>query len=296
MSQREYAAHSMGDTTTAPPSPGARLREVRLEQALSLVEVARRTNIRVEHLRALERGTAHWPDPAYERAFARSYAAVVGLDPAAVVREPERLVPRGAAAVPPGDRAAGEEPALASARPAPAPPAADSRWLSAAVPVLVAVGVLAVALVIAGGEPETTERPEPSGVASEREPRRGAARSVTATPVRSPAQELGGFPAARSLAPRAEALELRLRSPTGIAVCVLADGELAATELPAGGTERLSGKDLRLVFPEGFDPEDLTANLGGQPITIADTQGPAAVRIRRNGTADPVPFPPEGCG
>ena len=67
---------------------GARLREARERSGVSLRDIAAHTNISVAHLEALERNDpSRLPGGIFARAFVRSYAAEVGLDPEATVRE-----------------------------------------------------------------------------------------------------------------------------------------------------------------------------------------------------------------
>ena len=70
---------------TDVPSVGERLRAARDEKGLSLEDIAAQTRIPRRHLEAIE--AAEWdrlPAPTYTIGFARSYAAVVGLDRAEV--------------------------------------------------------------------------------------------------------------------------------------------------------------------------------------------------------------------
>ncbi|MBE3577724.1 MAG: helix-turn-helix domain-containing protein [Limnochordales bacterium] len=71
---------------------GQRLREARQRQGISLAEVEQATHISRQYLEALER--EDWqacPGEFYARAFLRTYASYLGLDPA------ELLPARGAA-------------------------------------------------------------------------------------------------------------------------------------------------------------------------------------------------------
>ena len=61
---------------------GAVLYEARTEQGLTLEELSERTRIRVDYLKAVEEGNPEKvPGEAYFRAFIRTYAREVGLDP-----------------------------------------------------------------------------------------------------------------------------------------------------------------------------------------------------------------------
>jgi transcriptional regulator with XRE-family HTH domain len=66
---------------------GARLREAREYRHLSLAAASLATQIRVEHLAALESGNLRaLPGRAYTHAFVRTYASYLGIDPDELVR------------------------------------------------------------------------------------------------------------------------------------------------------------------------------------------------------------------
>ena len=84
-----------------PESLGARLRRRREEQRIALSTIAERTKIKSALLDALERDdVSQWPAGIYRRAFIRSYAHAIGLDPDPVVREFLELYPDPEEAVP----------------------------------------------------------------------------------------------------------------------------------------------------------------------------------------------------
>jgi len=67
---------------------GARLRAQRERQQITLEAIAERTKIRRPLLDALERDDlSQWPSGIFRRAYFRSYAAAIGLDPEDAVRE-----------------------------------------------------------------------------------------------------------------------------------------------------------------------------------------------------------------
>lgn len=71
-----------------PDSFGARLRQQRERQQIALSSIAEQTKIKVSLLEALERDdVSHWPVGIFRRAFIRSYAHAIGLDPGPVVVE-----------------------------------------------------------------------------------------------------------------------------------------------------------------------------------------------------------------
>src|SRR5262249_5277894 len=67
---------------------GVRLRQRREQRQVALSTIAEATKIKVTLLDALERDdVSHWPSGIFGRSFLRSYAQMIGLDPATVVRE-----------------------------------------------------------------------------------------------------------------------------------------------------------------------------------------------------------------
>ena len=73
---------------------GARLRQRREERQVDLVAIASQTKINVALLEALERDdVSHWPSGIFRRAYIRTYAEFIGLDPDAVLREFQQLHP-----------------------------------------------------------------------------------------------------------------------------------------------------------------------------------------------------------
>src|SRR6267378_6447860 len=67
---------------------GARMRQAREQRGVSLRQIAERTKISVSQLEALERNDiSRLPGGIFSRAFVRSYAAEIGVDPEATIRE-----------------------------------------------------------------------------------------------------------------------------------------------------------------------------------------------------------------
>jgi cytoskeletal protein RodZ len=70
------------------PSVAEQLRQAREQQNLSIHEVAEATKIRTDYIRALEEGKyAGFAAPIYIRGFVRSYATLLRMDGAQMVRE-----------------------------------------------------------------------------------------------------------------------------------------------------------------------------------------------------------------
>jgi transcriptional regulator with XRE-family HTH domain len=67
---------------------GARLRQERERRKISLDSIAASTKVNVALFEGLERGdVSRWPSGIFRRSFVRAYAAAIGLDSDAVVRE-----------------------------------------------------------------------------------------------------------------------------------------------------------------------------------------------------------------
>lgn len=118
------------DQDQAGSSVGERLRLAREEKGINLEDVARQTRIPLRHLEHIERG--EWdalPAVTYSVGFARSYAAAVGLDGAAIGAELRQEL--GAARNTGGPAAAYYEPA----DPARVPP----RWIALVATVIAAL-------------------------------------------------------------------------------------------------------------------------------------------------------------
>src|SRR3989475_6942004 len=78
----------MATTSGAPGGFGNKLREARERRGISLREIATATKISVSALEALERNNiSRLPGGIFSRAFVRSYAIQVGLDPEDTVRD-----------------------------------------------------------------------------------------------------------------------------------------------------------------------------------------------------------------
>ena len=71
-----------------PGSFGAKLRQQREERQIDLIAIAAQTKIKLGLLEGLERDdVSHWPSGIFRRAYIRSYAQIIGLDPDVVLRE-----------------------------------------------------------------------------------------------------------------------------------------------------------------------------------------------------------------
>src|SRR4051812_33555540 len=77
-----------------PETFGARLRQHRLTRGMSLPDIAEQTKIKASLLEGLERDDiSQWPPSIFRRAYLRAYAAAIGYDADAAVREFVELHP-----------------------------------------------------------------------------------------------------------------------------------------------------------------------------------------------------------
>lgn len=73
---------------------GFELRRIRERRGLTLEQMSAQTKVSVAHYAALEAGDlSRWPSGIFRRAFVRSYAVAVGLDPAQLLAEFGRIFP-----------------------------------------------------------------------------------------------------------------------------------------------------------------------------------------------------------
>jgi transcriptional regulator with XRE-family HTH domain len=95
-----------------PADFGVRLRRQRERRGVSLQHIAHDTKINSSLLADLERGDlSRWPAGIFGRAFVRSYAEAIGLEPREVLTEFVRLVPANEG-LPPPSSGPHEEPLL----------------------------------------------------------------------------------------------------------------------------------------------------------------------------------------
>jgi transcriptional regulator with XRE-family HTH domain len=76
-----------------PTSPGLRLKEAREAQGKTLSELAKQTRIGMQQLEGIERDNYdRIPAAIYVKGFVKNYAQALGLDPAPLVKEVERIL------------------------------------------------------------------------------------------------------------------------------------------------------------------------------------------------------------
>src|SRR5215468_8994778 len=78
----------MGLPNSSAGDFGSRMRQTREQRGVSLRQIAQTTKLSVSALEALERNdVSRLPGGIFSRAFVRSYAAEVGLDPESTIQE-----------------------------------------------------------------------------------------------------------------------------------------------------------------------------------------------------------------
>jgi len=112
------------------------LRHARELKGLSLSDIADVTLINVKYLEQIDQGNTTVLPQTYVRAFIREYAAVVGLDPDAIMQEYDRE------SAPATQSAPAPTPTRTSAADASAPPVAWLRWMFSGVAVIGAIIIL----------------------------------------------------------------------------------------------------------------------------------------------------------
>jgi cytoskeletal protein RodZ len=236
--------------TSTPGGIGRTLREARERRGLSLRQIANTTRIAVAVLESLERDDiSRLPGGIFSRAFVRSYAVEVGLDPELVIRDFIAQFPV--------DSVTAGHPA---ARPVEDGGAVDSqRRMAGVFGRLIALSIPIVALLLYFGTGEVTPRSETIKTPA---PERT---SAAAEPVAAPAvPETVAVPSQRSGLPTIPDRLLISMVATGPCwVSATVDGELAfERELRAGERELVEVRD-DIVLTAG-DASALTLTLNGQ--------------------------------
>ena len=248
-------------------SVGERLREARANAGMTLEQVSAGTRIRVPLLRDLEADRLGPPTSAvYTRGHIRAIAAVVGVDPAPIVRVFDDRIGATAPSLPvvvepvPAPR----RPSGALSVPLPAPPdRTEPRWLVASLAgVTVLVALLAVGIV--GGDDRDRDREQAftSQAAAEPEP-------TTAAP---PAP-----------APVTAALDLRATGRSWLSVRNRGDVELFSGLVEQGWTRRFEDP-VALTVRVG-NAAALSASCAGTPVPPGAEGVPVTLRCVPEGLA-----------
>ena len=75
---------------------GPNLRRIRLQRGISVLDIVSMTNVNAALWEGLERNDlSRWPKGIYARAYVRSYASAIGVDPESTVDQFCRCFPQG---------------------------------------------------------------------------------------------------------------------------------------------------------------------------------------------------------
>jgi cytoskeletal protein RodZ len=248
---------------------GERLRAAREAKGVSLPEVASTTRIPIRHLEHIERG--EWgalPAATYSVGFARSYATVVGLDPAEVAQElrQELGISRNHAASP---AASYYEPA----DPARVPP----RWVAIVAGVLIALligGYLLWRSQAVGDESLEPQLVDTQAVQPQNAQPAQQAPAVTGPVVLTALQDVwfrvteanGGAKLYEGILKSGDRYEV----PATAAAPQIRTSRAQALRVTVGGTEIPPlGPPERLITDVSLRAADLAARAGGQPPAAA---------------------------
>ncbi len=239
------------------PPIGETLRDARMRRGLDVADVEDRTKIRAKYLRALE--GEEWdqlPGPTFVRTFLRTYAEVVGLDPALLIEE-YRVSHQP------------EEPELAPLTGPPAAAGRERRRPPGPPPRAVIAVVLAIAfvgfLLVLGFSAD-----EPGG---------GSTATTTTPAVQPPQPRPNRRPAARRVTVRIAPEEpTYVCLDTGEESEVLFEGTLDAT--------RTFRDPRRLRLNLGKRSVRVSAN--GDPFTIEESPEPFGLEVDRSGAREIV--------
>jgi len=266
------ASHRAADGCTdgAPEaSVGELLRDARAAAGMTLEQVSAGTRVRVPLLRDLEADRLGPPASAvYTRGHIRAIAAVVGVDPAPIVRLFDERIGATAPSLPvvPEPVPAPRRPTGSLSVPVSAPPDRTSpRWLAAGLTgATVLVALLGIGII--GGKDDPDRRAEQALTASEPSP---------AVPT----------PAAPSVAPppATAALDLRATGRSWLSVRNRGDVELFGGIVDAGWTRRF--EDPVAVTVRIGNGAALTGSCAGAPFPPAGEGVPVTLRCVPEGLA-----------
>jgi cytoskeletal protein RodZ len=226
-----------------PAGFGAKLREARERRGISLRQIADRTRISIAVLEALERDDiSRLPGGIFSRAFVRSYANEVGLDPEATIGEfvsrfPTDSVTVGHAA----SRPIEDNEAIESERRI----ASSVLWL-----VLLAVPLTGVVLYfVAAGR-------QPAPVQSQSPPIQGTAAAALAavpepTPAQPPASQIHARAEERPEATAGDTLTVVVTATDRCWVSAIVDGERSLQRELAAGEKHAFDVRRELVITAG---------------------------------------------
>ncbi len=240
---------------------GTRLREARERRGVSLRAIAEATKISVGVLEALERNdVSRLPGGIFSRAFVRSYAVEVGLDPEATIQEFVAQFPHDSVTAGHQHTAAVEDDSLES----------DRRMAKAFLQLAgVSVPIVGALLYFGLGmrrvappppDPPSVTAPEPEPAAAATPP----APSLTPPAPPAPAPADATPPAATVDPPAEEALTIGLLARRRCYVSATVDGRKAIEQLLPEGDQRTLEVRREMVLTAG-DAGAIVLTLNGAP-------------------------------
>lgn len=240
---------------------GTRLREARERRGVSLRAISDATKIAVAVLEALERNdVSRLPGGIFSRAFVRSYAVEVGLDPEATIQEFVAQFPGDSVTAGHQTTAAIEAASLD-----------NDRWMAKAFLQLVGVGLPIVGVVVyfgLGMRRAAQPPPDPPAVVSAPAPESKpdvpavpAERSATPTP---PTPAAPAATAPTTDAPADEGLTIGLLARRRCYVSATVDGRKAIEQLLPEGDHRTLEVRREMVLTAG-DASAIVWTLNGAP-------------------------------
>ena len=261
-----------------PVGVGAALREARRARGLDLDDVFRETKIRPRYLAAIEE--ERWdvlPAPAYARAFVRTYAAMVDLDPDELIAQLDAELDMESVPEPP---VRGEEPTTGShpvLQPVDRPRRPVAGFAFAALAVAVAS---ALVFLLLREQPDSGREAGVSGPAQQQV--EAGSEEPTTESESTDRSEVRPRRAELSLVPDADAW-----------VCLLDSRERALIEgeiVPAGERRGpFRSREFTLALGHG----QVEVEVDGEPIPMPDTPDPTGMRISPDGaqelSADELP-------
>jgi cytoskeletal protein RodZ len=224
---------------------GGKLRQARERRGVSLRQIAASTKISVSALEALERNdVSRLPGGIFSRAFVRSYALEVGLDPDATVREFL-------------ERFEGDSPAPAARVVEERQGFESEQRIARTVLALVGISAVAIAAILFVSWPG-----RPAGSAPAGPPSASAAAPPPPRPatVETPVRKAGADP----LAPAAEGFTLDLHPTAPCWISLRIDGEPLLSRIVEPG-ERISHRVREVAVLEVGDAAAFAYSINGQP-------------------------------
>lgn len=244
---------------------GATMKRAREERGVSLRQIATATKISVSALEALERNDiSRLPGGIFSRAFVRAYAAEIGLDPEATIRDfitqfPHDSVTQGSPHVPQEDHAA-----IESSR-----QSAQTLLKLLAISLPVAGAIIYFTVTYQPSESADTQTPAASTAAQQAE-----APPVTGT-VAEPSSTGDAAPVAQPLPVGAEPLTFEIVATAPLSIDVDVDGGTRHESRTVAAGEQVTVRADREITLTMSDAGAVQLTINGQPAVSLGSAGEA---------------------